>query len=118
MLETKELHEQKVLLASVRQYCKCTRGKIWFSHEDFDRDTNTLYRYGYFYFNHERHSISAWSKHKKVVTFENEADNVKFKYSYERHKIVYGKLPRFKLLHILRSKVSIWLKDLSDKLQP
>ena len=86
-----------------------------------DRETESLYRFGWFIINGYEYSISAWSFKKGQVTFEND-NGVKVKYSIY-NKIHFGDTefkqdnPIEMVVKKVRNGLAKWLKDLSDKLQ-
>ena len=95
-----------------------TNNKLKFEHND--RDTESLYRFGWFYINDYKYSISGWSFRKKIVTFEDELGNkVKFSVAnrltfggdFKKDGIVVGIKKKF------RNGIANWLKDISDKLR-
>ena len=88
--------------------------------EPNNRDTESLYRFGWFYIHEYKYSVSGWSFKKKVVTFECE-DGTKVKYSIEEQKTIMGEFKKDnKIVCInkkIRNRLADWLKDLSDKLR-
>ena len=88
--------------------------------EDNERDTESLYRFGWFHINGYKYSVSGWSFKKQVVTFENEKGE-KVKYSIP-NKITFGGDFKkdnlfFSIQKKLRNNLADWLKDLSVKLR-
>ena len=84
------------------------------------RETESLYRFGWFYINGYKYSISGWSFKKQVVSFERE-DGEKVKYSIEDKKEIMGNFKKDTKLNSiskkLRNNLADLLKDLSDKLR-
>lgn len=86
-----------------------------------ERDTESLYRFGWFYINGYKYSISAWSFQKKVITFESKG-GTKVKYSIP-NKLTFGPTNFKKDTYLtsiqkrLRNGLADFLKDLSDKLR-
>jgi len=85
------------------------------------RDTESLYRFGWFYINDYKYSVSGWAFLKGIVTFESE-DGYKVKYSIPNKLTFVNEFKKdtfiSKNIKKVRIKLSKWLKDLSDKLQP
>ena len=90
------------------------------SYSNNNRDTESLYRFGWFTIEDYEYSISAWSFKKRIITFEDKVGN-KVKYSI-RDKSVIGLPFKKDTLYVsikkrIKNKLVNWLKDLSDKLQ-
>ncbi len=88
--------------------------------EDNDRETESLYRFGWFYVNGYKYSVSGWSFQKQVVTFENEKgekikysipNKMTFKDDFQTDSFLFG------IQKKLRNYLADRLKDLSDKLR-
>lgn len=94
--------------------------KIKFKHVPTIKHTESLYRYGIFEFDGQEYSISAWKFITDVVTFENEKTQKKIKFSIKTREVIYGEFERTSFIEknvkYIRNTLSIWLKDLSDKL--
>lgn len=91
------------------------------SYKEPTKNTNSLYRFGYFIINGYEYFISAWSFHSNIVTFENK-EGKKVKYNIETKKTIGDDFKTDtvfeKIIKFIRIKLSSLLKDLSDKLQP
>lgn len=89
-------------------------------YEDNERETESLYRFGWFYVYGYKYSVSGWSFQKQVVTFENEIGE-KIKYSIPNKITFAGDFTKdgflFSIQKKLRNNLADWLKDLSDKLR-
>ena len=92
------------------------------SHKPIEKATGSLYRFGWFYINGYKYSISGWKFKDGLVTFENEETGEKVKFSISDNSMKVGKFKKDKFIEknvkLIRRKISKWLKDLSDKLQP
>ena len=90
-------------------------------HKPNHRQTESLYRFGWFIINDHIYSISEWSFIKGHVTFESE-NGYKVKYSIPNKITIDGDFKKNsfieKITRKVRIKLSTWLKDLSDKLHP
>jgi len=91
-------------------------------HKTFPKSSGSLYRFGWFYINDYKYSISGWKFKDGLVTFENEETGEKVKYSIPDISMKNGEFKKDgfieKNVKLIRRKISKWLKDLSDKLQP
>lgn len=109
-----------ILEISLKKFCN--ENGFTFKHTPFPKQSGSLYRFGWFYINGYRYSISGWKFKDGLVTFERDDTNEKIKYSIPDKKIKNGifKKDSFieKNVKHIRKQVSIWLKDLSDKLHP
>jgi len=125
-VKTNENKGKKMKTASDRQNYKnlcdsLNNSKYTVEYEKVERETESLYRFGWFIINGYKYSISAWSFKKGQVTFEME-NGIKVKYSIPNH-IYFGETEFKKdtftemIIKKLRNGLSKWLKDLSDKLQ-
>jgi len=88
--------------------------------EQNSRDTESLYRFGWFYINNYKYSISGWSFRKKIVTFED-LDGNKIKFSIV-NKLTFGGEFKKDSFFItvskkIRNSIANYLKDISDKLR-
>jgi hypothetical protein len=92
-----------------------------FKHKPFPKSTGSLYRFGWFYINGYKYSISGWKFKDGLVTFENEKTGEKIKYEIDTFKLKNGEFKKDtfveRIVKSIRNKLSLWLKDLSDKLQ-
>jgi len=88
--------------------------------EENDRDTESLYRFGWFHINDYKYSISGWSFRKKIVTFED-TDGNKIKFSVANKLTFEGDFKKDNLITGLTKKIrngiANYLKDISDKLR-
>jgi len=109
------------LMASLYMYNIRTRATI--DHKPNTKTTGSLYRFGLFYINGYKYSVSGWKFKDDIVTFENEDTGEKFKFSIVEADVIYDKDFKKdgffeKYVKLIRKKISNTLKDLSDKLQP
>lgn len=90
-------------------------------HINYEKETGTLYRFGWFIINGYKHSVVGWQFKTGVVTFENEKTHEKIKYDLIDHCVLYSEFKKDNILLSIKkrlfNKLSLWLKDLSDKLQ-
>lgn len=84
------------------------------------RDTESLYRFGWFYINDYKYSVSGWSFRKKIVSFEDALGN-KVKFSIVDKSTFGGEFKKDGTFLSIKKKISNglanWLKDISDKLR-
>jgi len=125
-VKTNENKGKKMKTVSDRQnyknLCKSLNdSKYNVEYKKADRETESLYRFGWFIIDGYKYSISAWSFKKGQVTFEMK-NGTKVKYSIPNH--MYLGETDFKkdtfiemIIKKFRTSLSKWLKDLSDKLQ-
>lgn len=92
------------------------------THKPFPKTSGSLYRFGWFYINGYKYSISGWKFKDGLVTFEREDTGEKIKYSIPDNNLKNGQFKKDGLIEknvkLIRRVISKWLKDLSDKLQP
>lgn len=92
-----------------------------YSHTPFPKSSGSLYRFGWFYINGYKYSVSGLKFKDGLVTFENESTGEKVKYLIETHELRNGNFKKDtlfeKYVKLVRNKLSLWLKELSDKLQ-
>jgi len=108
-----------VLIESLKVYSK--KNNFMFKYKSYEKETNSLYRFGWFFINEYKYSVSSWNFKKNIVVFENENEK-KIKYDVD-NKTVYGeKFVKDTKITVLMKKIrkslSNWLGNLSDKLQP
>lgn len=88
--------------------------------EENSRDTESLYRFGWYHINGYKYSVSGWAFQKNVVTFESETGE-KVKYSISENKSIFGEFKKDNFIDSIQKKIrnnlADWLKDLSDKLR-
>jgi hypothetical protein len=88
--------------------------------EENTRDTETLYRFGWFHINDYKYSVSGWSFRKKIVTFEDVLGD-KIKFSIPDNKIIGTNFKKDNfityLIKKIRNSLANYLKDISDKLR-
>lgn len=91
-------------------------------HEPLEKTTGSLYRFGWFYINGYKYSVSGWKFRDGLVTFENEETGEKVKYSIPNNAMKVGEFKKDNFLEkyvkLVRRTLSKKLKELSDKLQP
>jgi hypothetical protein len=110
----------KELEGSLNKFCYSTKAEIY--HKPFPKSTGSLYRFGWFYINGYKYSVSGWKFKDGLVTFENEDTHEKVKYSITDNMMRVGEFKKDgiieKYVKLLRRKLSKILKELSDKLYP
>ena len=88
--------------------------------EDNDRETESLYRFGWFYINNYKYNISAWSFQKNIVTFES-INGLQVKYNMSSKLTTMNTFKQDTLFVTFQRKIrnglADFLKDLSDKLR-
>lgn len=119
--EKNDITRLESLICSLKIWSRVTHNA--FSHYEYEKDTGSLYRFGWFNINGYKYSVSGWKFKEGIVTFENEDTGEKIKYDIMLSRPVNGghfTKDDFFTGNIkkLRIKVSIWLRKLSDKLQP
>jgi len=91
-------------------------------YDEYEKDTESLYRFGWFIINDYKYSISGWKIAGGIITFENEENGEKFKYNMGEHEVIAKPFIKDnlvkKLIKKIRFTLSQWLRELSDKLQP
>ena len=111
-----DIERSNKLIESLNNWSKKTNNK--FIHETYQKETETLYRFGWFYINNYKYSISGWKFMDDIVTFECETSGTKVKFDINVSNTLNNSFKRDNLIRKIRSKMSLWLKDLSDKLRP
>ncbi len=90
-------------------------------HQEYAKETGTLYRFGWFYINGYKYAIVSWQFNNGIVTFEEETTHHKIKYNIQKHYTLTDEFKKDAFLISIKKKVlnciSSWLKDLSDKLR-
>ena len=108
------------LLNSMNTWAKKTNNA--FTHTEFDKETGSLYRFGWFVINGYKYSVSGWKFKEGVVTFEHEDTHEKIKYDIMTCDVMNKKFKKDTFLqhHIKKIRVTFsdLLRTLSDKLQP
>ena len=88
---------------------------------DYETHTNSLYRFGWFYINGYKHSISGWNFRKDIIIFEDENTGKKIKYNINTSSVIGEDFIKnsvtTKIQRKLKRKLSRWLRKLSDQLQ-
>lgn len=119
MTNTKDEELLQMLLKSLENWAKKTKNKI--RHERFEKETGTLYRFGLFYVNGYKYSISGWVFNKNIVTFENEKNGSKVKFDIDGEKIIYSFFVKDGLLVSYKKGIKNYFSrlfgELSDKLR-
>lgn len=115
-----DINRLNELLASLNIWV--SKSNNVYSHAELEKDTGSLYRFGWFYINGYKYSVSGWKFKDGIVTFECETTGEKIKYNIVESKVINKVFKKDTLLigitKKIRTKISMWLKDLSDKLQP
>lgn len=108
------------LINSVNIYIRLNGGS--FKHEYIEKDTNSLYRFGWFYINGYKYSLCAWNFRKNIVEFENEHHHDKIKFDINIFDVLNKPFRKDSFItckiKTIRAKASTFLGNLSDKLQP
>lgn len=120
----KDVHDNKrffELHESLTHWAKAHHSS--FRHSEFEKNTGSLNRFGWFIINTIKYSISGWNFRDGIVTFENEEYCTKIKYNIGEQKIITGTLIKkdnwiVAIVNKLRLTLSNMLRNLSDKLQP
>lgn len=119
LTEDNDIHNHTTLHNSLTQWSLNTQNT--FSSTPYEKETGSLYRYGWFYINNYKYSISGWNLKTGIVTFEIEATNEKIKFDINQDGEVSTKFPKDNTITVLekniKSKISKWLRNMSDKLQ-
>jgi hypothetical protein len=93
-----------------------------FAHENFKKETGTLNRFGWFYINTYKYSISGWQFKTGIITFENEINGEKIKFDITASKVIKNKFIKDSKIEMykknIRTKLSNWFGEISDKLRP
>ena len=63
-----DIERSNRLIESLNNWSKKTNNK--FIHEPYQKETETLYRFGWFHINNYKYSISGWKFMDDIVTFE------------------------------------------------
>ena len=95
--------------------------KFEFEYYPIDKKTNSLYRFGWFEFNHELYFIYSWNFRKGQVTFMNQDETQKVVFSIEEGDFIKNKDALFiswfdRIKKKIRYKLKNFLKELSEKL--
>jgi hypothetical protein len=119
--EQTDIDNSNKLIASLNKWMSNTDNT--YKQTNIGKETGSLYRYGWFYINDHKYSISGWQFRDGIVTFENEKTGEKIKYSIDNADVVNKKTFTkddwlTKITNRLRFKISIWLREISDILQP
>lgn len=119
MLNEKDTTRFNDLIDSLKSYIKINN--FTFKYKPYEKETNSLYRFGWFYINGYKYSISSWNFRDNIVVFEEE-NGEKIKYDIDILNVIGEKFVKdgkiVSLLKKIRSKLSNCLRSLSDKLQP
>ena len=89
-------------------------------HTEYEKDTGTLYRFGWFFINDEKYAVVSWQFSKGFVTFEHDKTHEKIKFNINESEFIKDiKTPSiyFRFKRRILNRVSKLLKELSDKLQ-
>ena len=118
--EQSDINKFNSLMCSLEIWGKATHNHV--THEEFGKDSGSLYRYGWFIINGYRYSISGWKIREGIVTFEREDTGEKVKFDIMLSRTVSNEFQRdsfiTKITKKIRILLSVWLRKLSDKLQP
>lgn len=107
------------LVNSLNKWSKTTKNR--YIHLSYEHNTGSLYRFGWFVINGYKYAIVGWQFKEGIVTFENDKTHEKIKYDMinDCEKTILFKRKNYShFMYNIKRKLSIWLKDLSDKLQP
>lgn len=120
MLNENDVKRSNNLVDSLSVFTFKTTNSV--RHLPYEKETNTLYRFGWFYINGYKYSVSGWSFKKGIVTFENESTGCKIKYDLQSNDVVGQKFIKdsccIKYLKMIRLWLSERLRKISDKLHP
>lgn len=118
--EQSDLNNLRSLMCSLKIWATVTNNTI--SHEEYRKETGSLYRFGWFIINGYKYSISGWKFKEGIVTFEEESTGEKVKYDIMLSRTLNKEFGRDNILTYIiknaRIKLSVLLRNLSDKLQP
>ncbi len=118
--EQADLNKFSSLMCSLEIWATVTHNHV--SHEEYEKDSGSLYRFGWFVINGYRYSISGWKIREGIVTFEREDTGEKVKFDIMLSRTVNNEFQRdgffTKITKKSRILLSVWLRKLSDKLQP
>lgn len=118
--EKSDISNLNELLESLRQWSSKTGNYV--DQLAYEKPTGSLYRFGWFYINGYKYSISGWKFDDGIVTFENEETGEKVKYNIVQMTVVGKKFKKDTLytrwLKKIRILISIILRKISDKLHP
>jgi len=114
MMDSKDKLNYEELVQALR------KTNIKLTLEENARDTESLYRFGWFHINDYKYSVSGWSFRKKIVTFED-VDGNKIKFSIANKLTFGGDFKKDNLIagitKKIRNGIANYLKDISDKLR-
>lgn len=118
--EQSDLNKFNSLMCSLEIWATVTHNTV--SHEEYNKESGSLYRYGWFIINGYRYSISGWKFREGIVTFEEESTGEKIKYDIMLSRVLNKEFKRDNFVSSIvkktRIKLSVLLRKISDKLQP
>ena len=118
--EQTDLNKFHSLMCSLEIWATVTHNQV--DHAEFEKESGSLYRFGWFIINGYRYSISGWKFREGIVTFEEETTGEKIKYDIMLSRVLNKEFKRDSLISSIvkktRIKLSVWLRKISDKLQP
>lgn len=76
--DSNDIDKFNSLMKSLHIWSIVTHGTT--SHEEYHKETGSLYRFGWFIINGYRYSVSGWKFKDGIVTFEEENTGSKIKY--------------------------------------
>lgn len=118
--EQTDLNKFNSLMLSLKIWSNVTHNHV--EHVGNEKETGTLYRFGWFIINGYRYSISGWKFREGIVTFEEETTGEKIKYDIMLSVVLNKKFKKdsfiSSIIKLVRVKSSILLRNISDKLQP
>jgi hypothetical protein len=93
-----------------------------FQHSEFEKNTESLNRFGWFIINMIKYSISGWNFRDGIVTFESDSFGMKIKYNIGEQRVIGDHFKKDNWFVVITRKVRLnlsnTLRKLSDKLQP
>ncbi len=114
-----DINRLNLLLNSLMIWSKKSKHTV--IHKHINYETLSLYRYGWFYINHYKYSISGWQLKDNLVTFENEDNHQKIKYAINENNVINVEFKKDNMynsfIRKLKKLLSNKLRYLSDKLQ-
>jgi len=118
--EESDIRRLQELTTSLEAWAKATNNSL--QCVEFEKNTESLYRFGWFIINGYKYSISGWKFLVGIVVFENELDGTKIKYNIPDKAIIGTAFRKdtwvVSNIKKIRRILSNLLRKLSDKLQP
>lgn len=118
--ERSDIEKLHKLKESLNQWTEKTSNS--FKYTKYEKNSESLYRFGWFFINDYKYSISGWKFGAGIITFENEANGEKIKYNIGEQSVIGKEFTKDswieKVFKTIRYKLSHLLRTWSDKLQP